>query len=115
MDTDLLNQELMLFKNFQGVKQLRRFFGLVGYYRKSKKKIAAILDPLYKLLSPHKNSVKPVEWTSLTLASFLQIKQVLSNATLLNYPIPEAQTELITDASNTAIGATIQQVIDGVV
>ena len=51
---------------------------------KTLRNVAAILDPLYELLSPHKNSIR------------------------------EAQTELITDGSNTAIGATIQQVVDGV-
>ena len=51
------------FPRFTNVKQLQRFLGFVGYYCKSIKNVSAILDPLYKLLSPHKNSVKPVEWT----------------------------------------------------
>ena len=42
---------------------------------------------------------------------FQQSKEMLANATLLHHPIPEAPTCIATDASDTAVGAVLQQFI----
>jgi len=45
--------------------------------------------------------------------AFANIKQALAQATLLFHPKPDAPTCIITDASNVAIGAVLQQFMDG--
>ena len=45
--------------------------------------------------------------------AFADIKHALAQATLLFHPKPDAPTCIMTDASNVAIGAVLQQLIDG--
>ena len=44
--------------------------------------------------------------------AFIVTKEASANATLLYYPKPDAPTCLFTDASNTAVGAVLQQYVD---
>ena len=41
------------------------------------------------------------------------VKEALASATLLAHPKPHALTNVMTDASNIAVGAVLQQYIDG--
>ncbi|XP_026465960.1 uncharacterized protein LOC113369433 [Ctenocephalides felis] len=72
------------------VIELRRFLGMVNYYRKSIPKAANIQAPLYD-----------------------KLKEALANTTLLHFPSSIANINLITDASTTAIGATLEQEENG--
>ena len=62
---------------------------------------------LYRVLtgSPHP---KTLDWTHELNKAFEEAKNALSQATLLNHPVPGACIALMTDASDTAIGAVLE-------
>ena len=73
---------------------------------------AELLQPLHTLLTPSTNKTQPLAWTETTLQSFKATKEALANATRLSFPKADAVTCLMTDASDTAVGAVLQQYID---
>ena len=87
-------------------RQLREFIGLVNFYRRFLPSCAAIMQPLNQLLRtsppPLSGRRRPPNKT----------KEALARATLLNHPKTNAPTCLMTDASDTAVGAVLQQYID---
>ena len=96
--------------------QLRRFLGLVNFYHRFIPHGAALLQPLHTLLK-HTNhssgSPDSPAWTEDTTAVFNNVKTALASATLLVHPVPNAPTSVTTDASDVAVGAVLQQFIDG--
>ena len=50
-----------------------------------------------------------VQWNDDALTT---IKETLANATLLSHPKPDVPTNIVTDASNIAVGAVLQQYIN---
>ena len=50
-----------------------------------------------------------LSWTQLTTDAFKQAKEMLARATMLFHPKPDALTSIMTDASNKAVGAVLQQ------
>ena len=52
-------------------------------------------------------------WTEEARAAFAEAKEALANATLLSHPKLAAPTAIVSDASDTAVGAVLQQYIDG--
>ena len=93
-------------------RHLRKFTGLVNFYRRFLPSRAAIMQPLNQLLTHPKDKSAPLEWTEEALSAFNKTKEALSQATLLNHPKPDAPTCLMTDASDTAVGAVLQQYVD---
>ena len=85
------------------------FMGLVGYHREFMKDLAKIAEPLYARMTP---KVK-FEWTDECQQAFEELREVLKDAPVLAYPNPEEPFILDVDASNTAIGAELLQVVDG--
>ena len=78
---------------------------------------AQILDPLYKLATcdlPKKTKFSEV-WSSSSniKKSFADAKVHLQKAITLNFPDPAAPLALTTDASKVALGATLDQYVDG--
>ena len=57
---------------------------------------------------------KLLVWTSELDTVFKQSKEALANATMLVHPCHEAPTSLTVDASDVAVGAVLEQLIDGV-
>ncbi|XP_042203545.1 uncharacterized protein LOC121853468 [Homarus americanus] len=73
-----------------------------------------ILAPLHDLVKGlPKTSHKPLTWTQEAFAAFNNIKQHITRLTLLAHPAPNARTTLTTDASSTAVGAILQQELNG--
>lgn len=94
-------------------RQLRRFLGVINFYRRFIPNCADILHPLTLLLRGSKKGVS----TKLTLTpeasvSFTKVKTVLAEAVLLVHPNPSAGLSLTTDASDVAIGAVLHQSSD---
>ena len=54
-------------------------------------------------------------WNDNALAAFNATKDALARALLLSYPNPDAPTCLMTDASDSAVGAVLQQYINGTI
>lgn len=65
--------------------------------------------PLHSLLASSHTKSQTLTWTDPALAAFNATKETLANTTLLSYPQPDAPTCLMTDASDTAVGAVLQQ------
>ena len=94
-------------------RKLRQFLGLINFYHRFLKNAAQILHPLNTLLStPKKHTSKELVWTTEATQAFHTIKEVIAKATLLSHPKLDAPTSIMSDASDTAIGAVLQQCID---
>ena len=88
------------------VKELQRFLGMVGYYRRF---IPNAAGHLFHLFNALKGKPKTLEWTADCQKSFEATKAALAAATLLHHPQPGAKLALTTDASNIAIGGVLEQ------
>nr|VZI14111.1 unnamed protein product [Spirometra erinaceieuropaei] len=84
---------------------------MVNYYHRFLPHGATILQPLNSLLT---HSKKTLVMTEEAVKSLNDVKAALSSATLLAHPRAEAQLTLMTDASSTAVGASLQQTVSGV-
>ena len=93
------------------IKQLRRFIGLVNFFRRFIPNCATISQPLTELLAGSKKG--SVCLSSEALKAFEDVKAALASAALLAHPNTTAQLTLMTDASSTAVGASLQQIVDG--
>lgn len=94
-------------------RKLREFLGLVNFYRHFISNFADTLQPLNRLLTNSNGSPKQFVLDSDARGAFSTIKERLAQATLLVHPKPDAPTNIMTDASNVAVGAVFQQCIDG--
>ena len=92
-------------------RKLREFLGLVNFYHRFVPNCAAILVPLNSMLSSAQHSQAPLNWSPAGESAFTRIKDALADASLLVHPIPDAPTCIVTDASDTAVGAVLQQLI----
>ena len=70
------------------------------------------MEPLHILLSSTKTKAQVLNWKEATLNAFRNIKDALANACLLSFPSSDASTYLVTDASDVAVGAVLQQYVD---
>ena len=88
------------------VKELQRFLGMVGYYRRF---IPRAATHLYHLFEALKGKPKTLNWTPECQVSFEATKEALAKASLLFHPRPGAPLALTTDASNLAVGGVLEQ------
>ena len=92
-------------------RKLREFLGLVNFYHRFIPNCADILLPLNNLLSTAKTTTQELPWNANTAEAFQAVKDTLANATLLVHPKPNAPTCIMSDASDRAVGAVLQQCI----
>ncbi|BHF62300.1 hypothetical protein SprV_0200528200 [Sparganum proliferum] len=104
-------QSILSFPVPKTLTQLRRFIGLLNYYRRFIPHCAATLTPLTDLL---KSKAKPIELSPAAQSAFETAKKALADATLLHHlsSDPHAQLILTTDASNSAVGAVLHQQVN---
>ena len=88
------------------IKELRRFLGMVNYYRRF---VKAAAHHLYYLFDALKASPKRLNWSEDMQTSFDSIKDALANSTMLHHPDPNLPLAITTDASDVAMGAVIEQ------
>lgn len=88
--------------------QLRRFLGMVNFYRRFVPRCAELLLPLTQLLQ---GNPKAISMTTEASEAFSSAKKALADVTRLTHPSPTAKLVLSTDASGSAIGASLQQQI----
>lgn len=92
-------------------RELLEFLGVIHFYHRFIPHCAQVLKPLHKLLThAHRNTT--LEWSKECITAFNEAKQVLAKATLLFYPKPRAPTAIMTDASDRAVGAVLQQFVN---
>ena len=87
------------------VKELRRFLGLVGWFRKFIPNFASVADPLYFLL---KKGVR-YTWTNEHQCAFEQLKSLLVSSPVLAFPQFDRQFRLGVDTSSRGIGFMLYQ------
>jgi hypothetical protein len=84
---------------------VRRFVGLANYYRRFCKGFAALAAPLTALCSPHAS----FHWGQPEQAAFEAIKLALTSAPILRVWDGARATRLVTDASELAVSAILEQ------
>ena len=94
-------------------RQLRRFIGLVNFYHRFLPHCAELMNPLHSLLASAKPKSQALTWSDTAQAAFNATKDTLAKASLLSYPTTDAPTCLMTDASDTGVGAVLQQHFNG--
>jgi len=86
-------------------KELRRFIGMVNYYRLMWRKRSDILTPLTTLTK--KSAV--FRWTNEHQKAFEEMKQTICKEVLLSFPDFSQPFEIYTDASDRQLGAVLMQ------
>ena len=82
-------------------KELRKFIGMVNYYRDMWIRRSEVLAPLAALTS----KTTKWEWTDQHSQAFQLMKSIVSKETLLSYPDFSIPFDVYTDASHTQLGA----------
>lgn len=89
--------------------ELRRFLGMVSWYRRFIQDFSTTAEPLNRLLQKKRSW----SWTDEQQDSFEKLKKALTEAPILNGPDFEAPFFLQTDASDYGLGACLFQKIQG--
>ena len=84
---------------------VRRFVGLANYYRKFVLRFSALAAPLTALCSPRAT----FRWGASEEQSFAALKAALTSAPVLRVWDPARPTRLLTDASELAVSAILEQ------
>ena len=87
---------------------LQRFLGMLNFYRKFLRGAARVLAPLTNAL---KGPGKTLTWTPDLEAAFRHAKDLLIKVHELTYPRPSALISIAVDASDSHVGAMLQQKI----
>lgn len=82
----------------------------MNFYHQFVPHCAFILQLLNSLITTTKQDIK---WSDAALQAFINIKEALATATLLSHPRDNAPLSIMTDASDVAMGAVLQQEVDG--
>jgi hypothetical protein len=86
-------------------KELRRFIGMVNYYRDMWVRRSSLLAPLKSMTS---KNVK-FAWTDVHQKAFEDIKKIICREVMLTFPDFSKPFHIYTDASDTHLGAVITQ------
>ena len=101
--------KIQSFPTPKNTKDVRSFTGLAQFYRKFIKGFSETARPLFDLLKHN----KAFKWTDDCAKAFQTLKDAISNDVVLLYPDYQKEFHLTTDASGTALGATLSQEKDG--
>ena len=91
------------------LRDVRAFYGLVGYYRRFVAGFATIAEPLTRLT---KKGTKFV-WSAEAEAAFQKLKDCMLEVPTLAFPYPDKSCILDTDSSDVAYGSVLSQIVDG--
>jgi len=100
-------EAILRLKRPKTTTDLRRFLGIVQYYRDMWKRRSHILAPLTALTKGAKR--KPIHWNHKLQKAFDNIKQVVSKETMLSFPDFSKTFDVHTDASDFQLGGVISQ------
>ena len=93
------------------LKHLQRFLGMVNFYRRFLPNIARTLVPLTNATAGAPKG--PLDWSAEMDTAFQECKDALLRAVPLHHPAPDAALSLAVDASDTHVGAALQQLVAG--
>lgn len=104
-------QSLQDFPKPKTAKDMRRFLGMVNFFRQFLPSAAKDQAPLHEALRTlTKNQVFP--WCPATTNAFETTKLSLTTAVQLVHPLPTARLAVFSDASSTSIAGTLMQFVD---
>ena len=83
---------------------------MINFYRKFLQGTARVLAPFTDVL---KGPGKCLSWSPALDSAFTRAKGLLSSVPELVHPQPDAPISLSVDASDTHLGAVLQQLLDG--
>ena len=95
-------QDLALSKS---IRELGSFLGHVGFYRRFIQDFAKVSKPLTSLLCKEKDFIIEEEWKH----AFMQLKQVLVKAPILQSPNWDLPFEIMCDASDFVVGVVLRR------
>ncbi|XP_076394273.1 uncharacterized protein LOC143265517 [Megachile rotundata] len=98
-------EAIQQFSKPKTIEDLRRFLGLINFYRHFIKDAAKVQTPFKR----EKRDKRLIKWTDEAERAFDSSKKQVAEATLLVYPIEGAPLALKTDASDNAIGTALEQ------
>ncbi|CAH8667643.1 unnamed protein product [Dicrocoelium dendriticum] len=110
---EVLPAKIQAIKDFPAptsFKHLRRFCGLVNYYRRFIPRCAQLMQPLTDLL---RGKERKFAFPDTAQAAFAELKDAISNIALLAHSESTAPLSITTDASDVAVGAVLQQHVGG--
>ena len=90
-------------------KEVRRFMGMVSYYRNFVPQLATIAEPLTRLTRKRVH----MEWGWEAQQAMEAVKTAIATAHTLTVWCPQRETRVTTDASDVGMGAIIEQKHDG--
>jgi len=97
----------------KNVTELKRFLGMINYYRRCIPQAASTQALLYDLtIGAKKNDKRPIHLSEKQRVAFEESKKSLADAAMLAHPDESLDLVLITDASDFAIGANLFQIRD---
>ena len=95
------------------VKDMRRFLAMINFYRRCIPRAAEIQAPLYVYQQDSKkNDKRKIQWTPEAEEAFANCKASLAANTMLSHLSPTAPLILSTDASDTSLGAALNQILE---
>lgn len=95
------------------IKELRRFLGVINFYRKCIPGAASLQAPLTTFLTDSKkNDNRPIIWNPDSEKAFEICKKSLAKSTINTFPCSKLPITIHTDASDSAIGGSIEQLKD---
>lgn len=98
----------------KNIQQLRRFLGLMNFYRKSLPDAAKFQEPLNAYLhDSRKNDKREIPWTTQADEAFEKCRKGVASAVLLVHPSGDAPTRVVSDASDSGMGASLEQFQNG--
>lgn len=93
------------------LRSLRKFLGLINFYRRFIPNCAKTIQPLTDLLSTKAKNA-PLCLNESQEAAFQKVKMDLVSAMLLVHPVPDAPLCIMVDASDVAVGGALQQLVE---
>lgn len=111
-----LSEKVEAIVNFpkpETIDDLRRFLGILNFYRPHLPNLASYQCGLNKyLVNAKRNDKTRIAWSDTSENAFVQCK-LGQKAVTLSLPLPNVPLALMTDASNTCMGAVLQQKVSG--
>lgn len=99
----------------ENVSQLRRYLGMMNFYRRCIPQAAAAQALLFDMTKGSKKKDKtPLNWKDSEKEAFHLCKEKLAQAAILAHPDESLDITLATDASDFAIGASLFQIRNGI-
>ena len=92
-------------------KEMRRYLGMLNFYRLFLNNAATVLIPLYDIIKTHNKLPprSPIVWSTQQIDAFEKSTDMLANAAYLAYPVPGVPVSIAADASDIAVAAVLQQ------